>query len=387
MDMMIFLHTVGSLSVDRGGPSRTVSSLSDALASIGVTIYLVTMADSTASDLRCLPSEKGVGTVVAEDAGLPGKLGFYLRQKLVALIREAKVEGIHDHGLWGATNFWSAFSARKGGIPFFLSPRGMLEPWSLAQKRVKKSLAMLIYQRRILNHVSVFFATSKEEANNIRKIGLRQPIAIIPNGVALPETHRYLDDKDGEQTRTVLFLSRIHEKKGLINLVRAWASIAPLNWKLVIAGNDYDGHEATVRREVSKLGLIDAVKFVGSVEGRNKESLYLAADIFVLPTFSENFGVVVAEALAYGVPVITTTGAPWEELHEHDCGWWVAPEVESIARGLQDGMSRTDVERYEMGLRGRQLVAEKYSWSSIGLSTLAVYEWVLKKGPRPDCVV
>jgi glycosyltransferase involved in cell wall biosynthesis len=109
--------------------------------------------------------------------------------------------------------------------------------------------------------------------------------------------------------------------------------------------------------------------------------------LFVLPSHSENFGIVVAEALASGVPVITTRATPWEELVTHRCGWWTENGPEPLAAALRDALSRTDEERREMGRRGRQLVDQKYSWPGIAAQVHAVYRWMLGEGEKPECVV
>jgi len=126
---------------------------------------------------------------------------------------------------------------------------------------------------------------------------------------------------------------------------------------------------------------------VGSVEGEAKANLYRCADLFILPTFTENFGVVVAEALSYGVPVITTKGAPWEGLITHGCGWWIDIGAEPLAAAIREAVAISDEERYAMGKRGRLFVEENFGWSDIAEKMLFVYQWILKEGSKPECVI
>jgi len=301
------------------------------------------------------------------------------------IIRAARPELIHNHGLWMPLNHWAVSMGRRSGIPVVIQPHGMLEPWALNHKAWKKKLAMGLFQWRDLTSASVLVATSNVEYENIRKQGLRQPVAVIPNGVdlnvgAMPTTLARAD-----RQRVVLFLSRVHPVKGLLNLVRAWAQLAPVGWRLRIAGPDDVGHLGDVLALVRQLGVQGSVDYVGAVDGAAKADLYNAADVFVLPTFTENFGLVVAEALAHGLPVITTRGAPWADLETFGCGWWVDIGVDPLVHALREAMALSDEERRAMGARGRDYV-RRYDWDNIAKQTIEVYSWILGQGPQPDIV-
>ena len=170
------------------------------------------------------------------------------------------------------------------------------------------------------------------EVEDIRRSGLSQPAIIAPNGVDVPEGVRRIRT---EGRRKALFVSRVHPKKGLVNLVRAWADVRPEGWEIVIVGPDEGGHRAEVTAVARELD-VQEITWTGEVRDEAKWGLYFDADLFVLPTFSENFGIVVAEALAAGVPAITTTGAPWGVLNERRCGWWIDVGVEPLAAALRE---------------------------------------------------
>ena len=282
-----------------------------------------------------------------------------------------------------------------------VSLRGMLTTWALRFRGLKKRVAWHLYQRRDLHTASVLQATSRAEADGFRCLGLKHPIAIIPNGVELPEWKAESRKQKAEMgtkevRRTVLFLGRIHPIKGLLSLVEAWGTVQREErraeseehgtWRVVIAGSDENGHTAEVKAESRKQKVEASFEFVGPVEGERKWELYRSADLFVLPSHSENFGLVVAEALACGVPVITTKGTPWQDLEIHRCGWWVEMGAEPLANALRAAMALSDAERVEMGQRGRKLVEEKYNWPRIAEQMKAVYEWMLGLGPRPRSV-
>jgi glycosyltransferase involved in cell wall biosynthesis len=297
---------------------------------------------------------------------------------------------IHSHGVWHPANHWAARAARAWGVPLIVHPRGMLEPWALGQKAWKKRLALALFQRADLEGAAALVATSEMEYANLRQLGLRQPIAVIPNGVALPDSPAVAAPSPmmpvtPDSRRVALFLSRVHPKKGVLELVRAWGQAAPQGWRLRIAGPDEGGHWSEVARLVDQLGLGPVAEYVGPVEGARTAALYREADLFVLPTFSENFGLVVAEALTYGVPVITTRGAPWADLETYGCGWWIDTGVAPLVAALRQATALSDAERQAMGARGRDYV-RRYDWDAIAAETLALYRWVLGQGGRPACV-
>ncbi|NNE37983.1 MAG: glycosyltransferase [Gammaproteobacteria bacterium] len=205
----------------------------------------------------------------------------------------------------------------------------------------------------------------------------------MPSGVYLPPESKLVNNKNNG-IKTALFLSRIHPKKGLLLLVEAWNRVKPADWQLLIAGIDELGHQKEVEALVAEKGLDDVITFTGPVFGDDKERLYASCDLFILPTYSENFGIVVTEALSWGIPVITTQGTPWSELEENKCGWWVQPDVKAITNALTEATSMSPSELGIMGSKGRTLVKDKYTWPAIAEQMKSVYKWLLGKGEKPD---
>lgn len=384
------VHTTGGLDARYGGPSRSVTALCTALAVHGAEVDLISAANPRVDRSPVLPPSQSV-RVHLEPAWHVGRLRYYpaYSTRLRAILGQEGVDRsavIHDHGLWGHFNWCAWRASRTFGVPYVLSPRGMLEPWALNAKRWKKRLAMMLFQRRILETVDLYVATAVSEYESIRAFGLRGPVAILPNGVDAEAFQVDAAAKRSEGAeRTALFLSRIHPKKGLLDLVEAWANATPSGWRLVIAGSDEDGHMNVVMETIRRRRIGDSVSYVGPMDGPAKWALYGSVDLFVLPTYSENFGMVVAEALACGVPVITTKAAPWADLVARRCGWWVEVGVAPLAAALREATSMDPAALRVMGNRGRQF-ARGFAWTSIAGKFAETYRWLLRGGVQPDWV-
>lgn len=375
--LMNVVHSTTSLNVRNGGPPRTISQLCDHLAQSGVGVHIVSLKDGERKDL-VLPEAARV--TLASHSGRSGNRKAF-HAALAQTLRVDQAQVLHDHGIWRATNHEAACIAESIKVPLVISPRGMLEPWALRYKAWKKKLAWFLYQHRDLRRATLLHATAFMEADNLRAIGLRQPIAVIPNGVPIPVACREQVSHQGK--RRALFLSRIHLKKGIPNLLHAWRQVNPKDWELIIAGPDEGNHLRDLHSLCRQLGIAQSVKFMGPVYGVAKWDLYRSADVFVLPTFSENFGVVVAEALATGVPVITTKGTPWKELEKFGCGWWIEIGVEPLVEALQTATGMNDEDRADMGLRGRSLIKDCYGWAHVAGQMKAAYAWICGQGEKP----
>jgi glycosyltransferase involved in cell wall biosynthesis len=280
----------------------------------------------------------------------------------------------HDNGIWMPHNHGIATLAAKRGIARVVSTRGMLEPWAFAHKRWKKEVAWRLYQKRDLRCAGLLHATSDVERTNLASRELDVDVTVIPNGVDIPGdiTHES-PGTDGNDVKTALFVGRLYPVKGLPGLIEAWGRVRPAGWKLVIAGPDEAGHLAELRRLVADNELGDVVSFPGPVAGDKKRSLFLEAELFVLPTHSESFGMAIAEALAYGVPVLTTTGAPWPLLEEFSCGWRVAPDIEALADGIVAATSLDAKVLGSMGGRGREVAIERFNWENVARRFVGEY--------------
>tara|TARA_A100001391_G_scaffold191591_1_gene165072 strand:+ start:1371 stop:2567 length:1197 start_codon:yes stop_codon:yes gene_type:complete len=380
------IHTIASTRLDHGGTSRSVPATCNALNASGVDTHLVTAEPADSSVTSNLPHDRSRVHLARESArvrqwGVPRQF----RHRLASLTDDEQ-QGliVHDHAVWLATNHAVASFCRERNVLRVVSPRGMLGEWAMAHGGFKKRLAWKLYQRRDLATADAFHATSSQEADEIRSLGFKQPIAVVPNGVTLPPGLPVRRTSEGRQA---LFLSRIHPKKGLIQLVRAWKQAdVPKQWHLVIAGPDENGHQAEVQAEVRRLGIGDHVDFPGEIDNDAKWQSYVDSDLFILPSFNENFGIVIAEAMAAGLPVITTTATPWRVIRDQSMGWWIDPEVEPLVEAIDEALRLPTDELAAMGTRAAQFTRQQATWSAVAERLSDFYRWLLDGDHLPDTV-
>lgn len=274
---------------------------------------------------------------------------------------------VHIHALWSPILHQVAKWARRHKLPIVWSPHGMLTPWAMNNKKWKKLLGWWLYQKRDLTRSELIHVTAQSEVEDVRRMGLKNKIVVAPLGVEINDKAKRVKREDGKQV--LLFVSRVQRKKGLLNLVKAWAQLPAetrMNWVVRIVGPDQEGHTAELKKLCAELSVRHDFEFVGPKYGDDLACEYASADLFILPTHSENFGSVVIESLAHKVPVICTKGAPWEELETHKCGWWIDIGVEPLTDTLQAAITLSDEGRKAMGECGRKLVEEKYTWEAVG---------------------
>lgn len=374
--MKVF-HVISSISRQGGGPSRSSQGLVAGLCAAGVEAWLMTLRHGES------PWIKGVDKFVN---------GGSFEEALTRI----KPDIVHLHGIWQYSLHRCAVICRRWKIPYIIAPRGMLEPWSLRAKWLKKRLARLLYQDRDLKKAVALHATAESEAAQFRRLGFNNPVIISPNGVNLPaeteetgmrrrkfaeeEVSKWLDGVS--EQRRALFVSRMHEKKGVLELVEAWTRVNPQGWQCefvyTLNGEEERAYEAQMKARIKELGLETQFILTGPLNDDAKWAAYARADLFILPTYSENFGIVVAEALWAGVPVITTKGTPWRELEECRCGWWIdLPPKASLDGALREAMALPRETLRAMGARGRSLVEGKYTWKAVCDAMVEGYQRIM----------
>lgn len=389
------IHIAPSVGPKSFGIGAVVSQLARAQVSLGLRpeIWCADSAEDVAwaQNQHSLPA----AAVRSHPAHFPSSLCYSPQlESLAAGPAGAGFAIVHQHGIWTAisraTKRWSIAHKR----PAVIAPHGSLEPYVLRRSRLKKRLALWAYERANLTQAACLHALSRQEIGNLRDFGLKNPIALIHNGV---DPGWLNSSGDGEAFRNrhalpgqriLLFLSRITPKKGLPMLLEAWSENRShlRDWLLAIAGADELGHEAEVKSQAASLGLTRNVRFLGPLFGPDKRDAFAAADALVLPTHSEGAPMVILEALGAALPVLTTTGAPWEDLLKFDCGWWVDATPQGVAEGLRAvaGAERDTLRK--MGNNGKELVSRAYSWDLAAKQTASLYGWLLGTAPCPPFV-
>lgn len=303
-------QTVNDLNYKSGGPSQTVFNLSKRLDK-KLNLKIIT---NNGKDISNITRKNSLEVI---EGGVQKNI-FLTIPKIDSILRTQEISQntvFHDNGIWLPFNNTISRFCFKNKIPIIISTHGMLEPWSMGNKKIKKKIAWFVYQKNNLMSAKVIHATSEMEAKNILNLNLGVPVAIIPNGVKIPKNYELIKNYNLESIglkndgrKIMLFTGRIHPKKGLLNLLKAWLCSSDYlkNWRLVIVGFPEGDYIKELMNFTKKNNLENSIDFLGPLIGDDLINIYRNSDIFVLPTYSENFGLVVAEALSYGLPTITT---------------------------------------------------------------------------------
>jgi glycosyltransferase involved in cell wall biosynthesis len=401
-------HVTASISRQAGGLFFSVRSLARATAETGAAVEVFGLRDAHSEEDASVwrPLLPKILPVCG-----PPSIGF--SPALSAALKRSECEILHSQGIWQGISLAVHAWHRKTRRPYLVAPRGMLDSWALTNSRWKKRIAAALYEHRHLRDAACLHALCESEALSMRAYGLKNPICVIPNGVELPDRGSWISDHGMKSENILLFLGRLHPKKGLVNTLKAWAEIERDHldiaehgaWRFVIAGWDQGGHEAELKSLCDELGikhrsiptqelvegtrqnLTSPVTFAGPAFGKQKDQLLQLADAFILPSFSEGLPMAVLEAWACRLPVVMTDQCNLPEGFAAGAAMRVGTDVESLFAGMRalTGMAPADLTT--MGESGRRLVEECFTWRHVAEMMLEVYNWVLGGGRTPECVV
>ena len=395
---MRVLHVITGLWKNTGGPAEVIPAICTAMVDAGADVTLATLAGDSAQSVDDAAAH---GVRVLRYPPTFRHTIWYSRElhrHIEQLASEHDI--VHIHGIWQFPDWVAAASARRAGIPYVISPHGLLQPARLKKSSLKKRVATVLADRAMLNQASCLHATALDEADAFRLFGYRGPIAMIPNGItpaeqlgddraAMLEATFRRDFPETRGRRLLLFLSRIEPIKGVTTLARAWSECARQfpDWHLVVVGPDERSHLREVLAILRDGGVLDRTTITGPLYAERKTAAYLASELFVLPTISENFGLVIGEALSHRLPVITTTGAPWSGIVDHECGWWIDPSQKALLDTLRAALPLPRAELAARGERGAAWIDAEYTWKAESRLLMQTYDWLLGTGARrPDFV-
>ncbi|MDB4222429.1 glycosyltransferase [Granulosicoccus sp.] len=372
---MKLVHVVPHTDQEASGPSYSVPRLCESLAAQGNEV-----------ELSCLAAKgeiPGVTLDLHQQWPFLGRFAISISHARALRRKAAHVDIVHNHSLWSMVNLAPGWVVPGQRAKLVTSPRGTLSSWALSRSRLQKRILWPL-QRRALQRADLLHATSEGEYRDIRTRGFDAPVVILPNGIDLPVMP---PSKRVAEQRTLLFLGRIHPTKCIDRLLQAWSKLQEehLEWRLLIVGLGEPEYENEMRSLSVSLNC-KRVEFSEALYGADKAEAFIEADLFVLPSHSENFGMAVAEALAHCCPAVVSKGAPWSRLESEKCGLWVEHDVPSLTAALNAAMLLPSQELAAMGIKGRDWMERDFSWDWIAYEMGSAYSWLVQGGEPPACV-
>lgn len=378
--------TTGDLSYHAGGMVPAIRELARNLRLRGHDVTIWGNCDKSSPTPS--PDWNGIDTNLLPCLG-PTTLSF--RPNLVSQIVAKGADVIEVHGIWNYSSLAARLAAARLRIPFFVHPHGMLDPWALQHSKIRKRVASILFESKNLRSATCIRALNESELQAIRRVGLRQPVCIIPNGVANDPHDDGIREVKSNPMPYILYMGRLHPKKGLIELIRAWyllqQSCSPSNeWKLLIAGFGTPKYENRLRALAVALGLRRSIEFLGTLTGKQKLNCLAGAECLILPSLSEGQPITVLEAWNEGRPVILTPQCNFSATDIQDTSVLTNPNATDIRDALESFIRLPEKIRRDMGLRAKRMAQDKYAWSSVAVKLEAVYRWALGHSARPSFV-
>jgi len=301
---------------------------------------------------------------------------FLFRYNLEEILEDIDI--VHIYGLWRPFIFRLFHKAKKLKKKIITSPIGALEPWSLNQKKLKKKIAWHLYQKKMLDNSDYIHATCEEEKNNIRQIGLKNKIIVLPHGIS---TKQEKINKNKNTKKKMIFFSRIHAKKGLLELIEAWKEVKnKKDWILEIYGPVSDENYFNKAFKAIKINnLSNEIKILNPIyKTEEKNKIFENSDCFILPSKSENFGISIGEALSFGLPVLTTTATPWKLINDYNAGFVFDLSKKNLLFYLEKFFSLNDETLKTMSLNAKNLINEKFEKNKVYQDYINFYKSIAR---------
>ena len=371
-----------------GGLYTTITSYSKAMLSLGIKPVVMSYTDDFWEEDKLTYGNVSTTNYRRMNIMVIKNLGF--STDIHHIVNKEHADIIHQQGIWMYYSYASLlYKKRNPRTVLIIEPHGMLDPWAVKNSAWKKKIVGWLYEYRNLRSADCIHALCQSEYESIRKFGLKNPVAIIPNGINLPQVTSF--DRNGNR-KTLLFIGRIHPKKGLKELLFGLSILKRNNskffdvWNVKIAGWSQIGHIDELKRIVQENHLEGYVEFVGELHGNEKEKLLCEANAFILPSFSEGLPMSILEAWAYQLPVLMTDYCNIPEGFSSNSAIRIEPSAENIASSLETLSSLSNDMLVNMGLNGYSLAKQKFCWEEIAKQTIQLYEYLLNGGEKPSFV-
>jgi glycosyltransferase involved in cell wall biosynthesis len=366
------VHVVDTASRHAGGMFESVKGLARAMLVDGEQVSVIAGIDRWSDNDRETWAPVPLGEVPT--ARFADKI---LGRSMIAALDAAAPDLVHLHGIWGvaarATSAW----VRRSGKPVVISPHGMIDPWAWNRSRTKKHISALIWEGRLLRSAALLHALNPDEAQAISDHRFGTPVRVIPNGVSLPEKLSDRLPEDGR--RSLLFIGRLHPKKGLEEMIVAWGLVQPAvraAWRLTIAGWDEIGLLGKLKSQTNALDLTGDISFIGPVFDAAKDEAFRAASAFILPSYSEGLPMTVLEAWSYGLPALMTDACNLPKGFREGAAFRITTDPASMAVAM-DAVLLDETRLTAAGVRGRALAEKDHDWAAIGRAMTAAYREIV----------
>ncbi|MCI5709647.1 MAG: glycosyltransferase [Prevotella sp.] len=360
---MKIIHYIPSIDRMAGGTSTYMQVLAKPLGTMAE-VHIITHASENP-----LPMEN----CKVHDIPRYRPFSGVWKKAVVDLLDSVRPDIVHVNCCWTPDCAMIQRLAQKRGYKVVLTPHGMLEPWIIKRHYwTRKVPALWLYQKAAVQRADCVQATAESERDNLLKLGYNSNIKVVRLGIDAESIEM---KRSWKKSRQILFLSRVHVKKGINFLIEAADVLRNelQGYKILVAGEGDADYVEAMKRMICDRGLQDIVQLIGGVYGDEKWRLFQTSDFFVLPTHSENFGLAIAESLASGTPVITTVGTPWSDLNSSEAGAWIEIGTEPLVETLRRFLSLSEDELETMGRNGRKLIETKYSAHVMAEQMMEVY--------------
>lgn len=382
---MKVLHTIAGFGIKSGGTTSCTYDLLSTMNGMGGSVDLLTPGIPSGADDRLA----GTGEEWIKAMDYDCRTPFAVSPAMSRYLAATDYDLYHTNGLWLHINHKTCALARKRRKPYVITPHGMLYPDALARSATRKKWMRRLLFDKDLHQAACIHATCEQEAEHIRRLGFRTPIAIISNPVKIPhnlDASIVKGEKMRENMDSVGYLGRLHPRKNVDRIINAFAKVATPQQKLVIIGAGQPEYESYLHDLSVGLGLKN-VEFRGFLRDDDKMMTLAGLKALVVASDFENFGMIVAESLLCQTPVICTRTAPWRDLKVFDCGWWVDNDTDTLADAIYTALNMPSWRTRKKGMNGRDLIEYDYNPSAIARSMSMLYEWLGGSGDKPSFVI